>query len=46
MLDILYGFLALYFVDVVRVSPAFAALGVAVWTGLGLLGDFLLIPLV
>jgi len=46
MLDILYGFLALYFVDVVGVSPAFAALGVAVWTGLGLLGDFLLIPLV
>jgi FSR family fosmidomycin resistance protein-like MFS transporter len=45
MLDILHGFLALYFVDVVGVSPAQAALGVAVWTGAGLLSDFLLIPL-
>jgi FSR family fosmidomycin resistance protein-like MFS transporter len=45
MLDVLLGFLALYFVDVVHLTPARAALGVAVWTGVGLLGDFLLIPL-
>jgi FSR family fosmidomycin resistance protein-like MFS transporter len=45
ILDILHGFLALYFVDVVGMAPAQAALGVAVWTGAGLLGDFLLIPL-
>ncbi|MBA4380707.1 MAG: MFS transporter, partial [Anaerolinea sp.] len=45
MLDVLYGFLALYFVDVAGLAPAQAALAVAVWTGLGLLGDLLLIPL-
>ena len=45
MLDVLLGFLALYFVDVVRVTPAQAGAAVAVWTGVGLLGDFLLIPL-
>lgn len=46
MLDVLYGFLPLYFVDISRFTPAQAALSVAVWTGVGLLGDFLLIPLV
>ena len=46
MLDVLYGFLALYFVDVAGFSGGEAALGVAVWSGLGLLGDFLLIPLI
>jgi FSR family fosmidomycin resistance protein-like MFS transporter len=45
MLDILLGFLALYFVDVVKVSPAQASLAVGVWAGVGLLGDLLLIPL-
>jgi len=45
MLDVLLGFLALYFVDVVGLKPGQAALGIAVWSGLGLLGDFLLIPL-
>ena len=46
MLDVFYGFLPLYFVDVSGFTPAQAALSVAVWTGVGLLGDFLLIPLV
>lgn len=46
MLDILYSFLPLYFVDVAGFTPAQAALSVAVWTGVGLLGDFLLIPLI
>ncbi len=45
MLDVFYGFLPLYFVDVAGFTPAQAAASVAVWTGLGLLGDFLLIPL-
>lgn len=45
MLDVMLGFLALYFVDVAGFSPSQAGLGVAVWTGMGLLGDFLLIPL-
>jgi len=45
MLDVLLGFLALYFVDVVGVTPAQAGLAVAVWSGAGLVGDLLLIPL-
>jgi FSR family fosmidomycin resistance protein-like MFS transporter len=45
MLDVLLGFLALYFVDVAQVTPAQAGIAVAIWTGLGLLGDLLLIPL-
>ncbi len=44
MLDILYGFLALYFVDVAGMNPTQAALGVAIWTGAGMLSDLLLIP--
>ncbi len=45
ILDILHSFLALYFVYVVGVTKAQAGLAVTVWTGVGLLGDFLLIPL-
>ncbi|MBN1594978.1 MFS transporter [candidate division FCPU426 bacterium] len=45
MVDVLMAFLALYFVNVGKVSPAQAGLAVGVWTGVGLLGDFLLIPL-
>lgn len=45
MLDILLGFLALYMVDVVGTTPARAGIAVAIWTGCGLLGDLLLIPL-
>ncbi len=45
LLDVFYGFLPLYFVDVAGFTPAQAAAAVAVWTGVGLLGDFLLIPL-
>lgn len=45
MLDVLYGYLALYFVDVVGFTASKAALAVAVWTGFGLLGDLLVIPL-
>lgn len=45
MLDVLLGYLALYFVDVVGVSVGAASVAVAVWTGVGLVGDFLLIRL-
>jgi len=43
MLDILLSFLALYLVDVVHVSEAQAGVGVIVWSGIGLTGDFALI---
>jgi FSR family fosmidomycin resistance protein-like MFS transporter len=43
--DVLRGFLALYFVDVVGAGEARAALAVVVWTWVGLAGDFLLLPL-
>lgn len=45
MLDVPFGFLALYFVDVVGVGESKAAIAVAVWTGVGLSSDFLIIPL-
>lgn len=45
MLDVLLGFLALYMVDIARGTPAQAGIAVGIWTGMGLLGDFLLIPL-
>lgn len=45
MLDVLYSFLALYFVDVVGISVQGAGLAVAIWTGVGLAGDLLIIPL-
>ncbi len=45
MLDVLFGLLALYMVDVVNVTQAQAGIAIAVWTGIGLIGDFLLIPL-
>ncbi len=45
MLDVFYSFLPLYFVDVAGFTFAQAAASVAVWTGVGLVGDFLLIHL-
>ena len=45
MLDVLHGFLALYMVDVVGKSAFQAGVAVVVWTGAGMAGDFLLIPL-
>jgi FSR family fosmidomycin resistance protein-like MFS transporter len=45
MLDVLHGFLALYFVDVVGVTDAKAALAIVVWTVVGLAGDALALPL-
>jgi FSR family fosmidomycin resistance protein-like MFS transporter len=43
LLDVFHGFLALYLVDVARLDPRAAAIGVAVWTGSGLVGDWLLL---
>lgn len=43
--DVLLAFLALYLVDVAGASAAWAGIAVAVWTGAGLLGTALLIPL-
>jgi MFS transporter, FSR family, fosmidomycin resistance protein len=43
MLDVLHGFLALYLVDVAGMRPTEAALGIAIWTGAGLVGDGLLL---
>jgi MFS transporter, FSR family, fosmidomycin resistance protein len=45
MLDVLHGFIALYFVDVVGTTEAKAAMAVLVWTGVGLIGDILMLPL-
>jgi len=44
MLDILFSFLALYFVDVVRVNETQASIAVTVWLVMGLITDFLFIP--
>ena len=43
MLDVLHGFLALYFVDVVGASGREATLAILVWTGVGMAGDALAI---
>lgn len=43
LLDVFHGFLALYLVDVARLDPRAAAVGVAVWTGASLVGDWLLL---
>ena len=45
MMDVLYSYLALYMVDVAGATQAEAGIAVLVWTGVGLVGDFLLIPL-
>lgn len=45
MLDVFGSFLALYFVDVVGTGNTQASFAVMLWLVLGLLGDFLLIPL-
>jgi MFS transporter, FSR family, fosmidomycin resistance protein len=45
ILDVLHGFLALYFVDVAGSSAGMAAFAVAVWAGVGLVGDAALVPL-
>lgn len=45
MLDVLFSYLTLYYVDVVGVSIEQAAFAVTVWTTVGLVGDAFLLPL-
>ncbi|MBI2332308.1 MAG: MFS transporter [Chloroflexi bacterium] len=46
MLDVLFSFLALYFVDVVRTTESQAGIAVTGWLVMGLITDFLFIPFV
>lgn len=46
MLDVLFSFLALYFVDVAHVNETQAGIAVAAWLVMGLVTDFLFIPFV
>lgn len=46
MMDVLFSFLALYFVDVGRVTETQAGIAVTVWLAMGLITDFLFIPVV
>lgn len=45
MMDVLLGFLALYFVDIAGATPAQASLAVLVRTAVGLLGEMLVIQM-
>jgi len=45
LLDGFHGFIALYLHDAAGQPTSLAALGVGVWTGAGLVGDWLLLPL-
>lgn len=45
MLDVFRGYVALYFVDVVGTSESVSSLALAAFTGVGLVGDVLLLPL-
>jgi FSR family fosmidomycin resistance protein-like MFS transporter len=46
MLDVLFSYLALYFVDVVQASEIQAGIAVTVWLAMGLVTDFLFIPII
>lgn len=46
MLDVLFSFLALYFVDVAGMTTTQAGIAVTIWLVMGLITDFLFIPYV
>ena len=46
MMDVLFSYLALYFVDVVRATQIQAGIAVTVWLAMGLVTDFLFIPFI
>ncbi len=46
MMDVLFSYLALYFVDVARATEAQAGVAVTVWLAMGLITDFLFIPVI
>jgi FSR family fosmidomycin resistance protein-like MFS transporter len=46
MMDVLFSYLALYFVDVAHATEAQAGIAVTVWLALGLITDLLFIPFI
>jgi len=46
MMDVLFSYLALYFVDVAHVTEAQAGIAVTVWLAMGLVTDLLFIPFI
>jgi FSR family fosmidomycin resistance protein-like MFS transporter len=46
MMDVLFSYLALYFVDVGRATETQAGMAVTVWLAMGLISDFLFIPFI
>ena len=46
IMDVLFSYLALYFVDVVRATELQAGLAVTIWLAMGLITDFLFIPFI
>jgi FSR family fosmidomycin resistance protein-like MFS transporter len=46
MMDVLFSYLALYFVDVAHATEAQAGIAVTVWLAMGLITDFLFIPFI
>jgi MFS transporter, FSR family, fosmidomycin resistance protein len=46
MMDVLFSYLALYFVDVVRATQVQAGAAVTIWLSMGLITDFLFIPII
>jgi MFS transporter, FSR family, fosmidomycin resistance protein len=44
--DVLFSYLALYFVDVGRATETQAGIAVTVWLAMGLISDFLFIPII
>jgi MFS transporter, FSR family, fosmidomycin resistance protein len=46
MMDVLFSYLALYFVDVARATESQAGIAVTAWLAMGLITDFLFIPII
>jgi MFS transporter, FSR family, fosmidomycin resistance protein len=46
MMDVLFSYLALYFVDVARTTSSQAGIAVTLWLAMGLITDFLFIPFI
>ena len=44
--DVLFSYLALYFVDVARTTSSQAGIAVTIWLAMGLISDFLFIPFI
>ncbi len=46
MMDVLLGYLALYFVDVVHVTETRAGIAVTIWLAIGMFSEFVFIPFI